>query len=80
VRQFGGMIAVECVKDGDPKSPNGDIAAQILLEARDRGLIMTTAGAYAQCLRCLTPLVISDDMLDEGLAIFADATNAVMKG
>jgi 4-aminobutyrate aminotransferase len=76
VRQVGGMIAVECVKDGDPMKPNGDLAAKIQAEARDRGLIMTTAGAYAQCLRCLVPLTISDKMLDEGLAIFAEATKA----
>lgn len=76
VRQVGGMIAVECVKDGDPMKPNGDLAAKIQAEARDRGLIMTTAGAYAQCLRCLVPLTISDKMLDEGLEIFAAATKA----
>ncbi len=80
VRRVGGMCAVEFVKDGDPKKPNGEIAGKILLEARDRGLIMTTAGAYAQCLRSLVPLVVSDDLLNEGLDIFADATEAVVKG
>jgi len=79
VRQVGGMIAVECVKNGDPFSPDGDLAARIQTEARDRGLILTTAGAYAQCLRCLTPLTIPDKVLDEGLAIFADATVAALK-
>ena len=80
VRRVGGMCAIEFVKDGDPMSPNGEIAGKIQAEARERGLIMTTAGAYAQCLRSLVPLVISDDMLDEGLDIFADATEAVLKG
>ena len=80
VRQIGGMIAVECVKDGDPMKPNGDLAAKIQTEARDRGLIMTTAGAYAQCLRCLVPLTISDAHLDEGLEIFAAATKAALAG
>ncbi len=79
VRQIGGMIAVECVKEGDPGRPNGDLAAKIQTECRDRGLIITTAGAYAQCLRCLTPLTISDRQLDEGLAIFAAATEAAVK-
>jgi len=78
VRQVGGMIAVECVKDGDANKPNGDMASKIQLEARDRGLIMTTAGAYAQCLRCLTPLTITDALLDEGLEIFAEATKAAI--
>ena len=79
VRRVGGMMALEFVKDGDPKQPNGEVAGKILAEARSRGLIMTTAGAYAQCLRSLVPLVISDELLNEGLDIFADATEAVLK-
>lgn len=78
VRQLGGMIAVECVEDGDPMKPNAKLAGDILLAARDRGLIMTTAGSHAQCLRCLTPLTISDETLAEGLEIFADATHAAL--
>lgn len=80
VRQVGGMIAVEFVKDGDAKQANGDLAGAILAEARQRGLIMTTAGAYAQCLRSLVPLVISNELLDEGLDIFDAATEAALKG
>ena len=78
VRQVGGMIAVECVKDGDPHKPWADMASRIQTEARDRGLILTTAGAYAQCLRCLTPLNIPMSVLDEGLSIFAEATKAAI--
>ncbi len=80
VRQVGGMVAVEFVKDGDPKQPNGEMAGKIQLEARERGLILTTAGAYAQCLRSLVPLVISDEMLEEGLDIFDAAVEAAAKG
>ena len=78
IRQIGAMVAVECVKEGDPLKPNGDLAGKIQIEARDRGLILTTAGAYAQCLRCLVPLTISDRLLDEGLALFAEATAAAV--
>lgn len=80
VRRVGGMMALEFVHDGDASKPNGEVAGKILAEARSRGLIMTTAGAYAQCLRSLVPLVISDELLNEGLDIFADATEAVLKG
>lgn len=79
VRRVGGMAAVEMVEDNDPSKPNGKAAAAILLAARERGLIMTTAGAHAQCLRSLVPLTISDSLLDEGLDIFADATQAALK-
>ncbi|MBI1392114.1 MAG: 4-aminobutyrate--2-oxoglutarate transaminase [Alphaproteobacteria bacterium] len=76
VRQVGGMIAVECVEDNDPKRPNAKLSGDILTAARERGLLMTTAGSHAQCLRCLVPLTVSDDVLDEGLEIFAAATRA----
>lgn len=80
VRRVGAMCALEFVHDGDPTKPNGDLAGKILAEARTRGLIMTTAGAYAQCLRSLVPLVVSDELLDEGLDIFAGAAEAAIKG
>ena len=79
IRCMGGMTAVELVHDGDATKPNGALAGKILLEARARGLIMTTAGAYAQCLRSLVPLVASDALIEEGLDIFAEATEAAIK-
>jgi len=78
VRRVGGMAAVEMVEEGDPKRPNARAAGDILAAARERGLIMTTAGSHAQCLRSLVPLTIPDDLLDEGLDIFAEATQAVL--
>ncbi|MEM8935704.1 MAG: 4-aminobutyrate--2-oxoglutarate transaminase [Pseudomonadota bacterium] len=78
VRRIGGMCAIEFVHDNDPGQPNGEAAGAIMLEARDRGLIMTTAGSSAQCLRCLTPLTISDAVLDEGLQIFEESAKAVI--
>ncbi len=79
VRCVGGMTAVELVHDNDPHKPNNELAGKILVEARERGLIMTTAGSHAQCLRSLVPLVISDELLAEGLDIFAEATEAALK-
>ena len=79
IRQVGGMIAVECVHDNDPHRPNPQLAGAIQGKARDLGLIMTTAGSHAQCLRCLTPLTISDSLLKEGLEMFAEATQHAVK-
>ena len=65
---------------GNAKSPNAALAGKILLGARERGLLMTTAGSHAQCLRCLVPLTVSDEILDEGLDIFSEATRAAIAG
>ena len=80
VRRVGGMCALEFVKDGDPKSPNSELAGKVLVEARARGLIMTSAGSHAQCVRSLVPLVVSDAILNEGLDIFDAAVEAALKG
>ncbi len=78
VRQVGGMIAVECVHDDDPARPDAALAGAIQSEARNRGLILTTAGSHAQCLRCLAPLTVSNAVLDEGLDIFDAATASAL--
>ncbi len=80
VRRVGAMAAVELVTNGDPNAPNPDAAAALQLKARDKGLIFLTAGKKGQVIRTHVPLVISDALLDEGLDIFAEATEAVLKG
>ncbi len=78
VRQIGAMVALECVKDGEASKPDGDLAGRMQTEAREQGVITTTAGAYAQCIRFLAPLTISDKTLDEGLARFERAARTTL--
>jgi len=78
VRRLGAMTAIECSKGGDIREPDGELAGRILLEARARGLIMTTAGSHAQALRSLVPLTVSDAVLEEGLDIFDAAAKAAI--
>ena len=79
IRCIGAMTAVEMVEEGDAQKPNPALAAKILEGARERGLLMTSAGSYGQCVRCLAPLTISDAVLEEGFAIFEEATLAALK-
>jgi len=39
----------------------------------EQGLLILTAGTYGNVLRLLPPLVISDDLLDEGLGLLETA-------
>jgi len=78
VRRVGAMAAVEMVQDGDPNKPNGEAAAAIQVRARELGLITLTAGRKAQVIRTHVPLVTPDALVDEGLAIFAQATKDVL--
>jgi 4-aminobutyrate aminotransferase/(S)-3-amino-2-methylpropionate transaminase len=74
IRGLGAMLALEFVSDRATRAP---VPAQAVLDILDRalrrGLIAMRAGLYANCIRLLVPLIISDEQLDEGLDILIDA-------
>ncbi len=80
VRRVGAMAAVELVTNGDADKPNGEACAAILGAAREKGLIMLSAGKKAHVVRTHIPLVASDALIDEGLDIFEAAVSDYMKG
>ena len=69
VRGVGAMIAIEFVKNGDPRQPNSEICPQIVKGCIENGLIVLSAGTYKNVLRILSPLVITDEQLDKGMSI-----------
>lgn len=71
VRGRGAMIAVELVKAGT-SVPDADLAKTVAAAAHQQGLIVLTCGTYGNVLRFLPPLVMPDDLLDEGLTILED--------
>ena len=77
VRGLGSMIAIELFKNGDVHQPDADLAKKLATEAAKRGLILLTCGTYANVVRVLVPLVASDAILDEGLAIMAASFDAL---
>ena len=79
VRRVGAMAAIEFSEDGDRSRPDGAFSGAVLGAARERGLIMTTAGRSQQVLRCLVPLTVSDAILNEGLDIFDAAIEDALK-
>jgi 4-aminobutyrate aminotransferase / (S)-3-amino-2-methylpropionate transaminase / 5-aminovalerate transaminase len=77
VRGLGAMLAIELARDGDPDSST---ATAVVEEARDRGVLLLKAGLYGNCIRVLVPLVISDEEMDEALAVWEDALEAATTG
>ncbi|AQQ52361.1 4-aminobutyrate--2-oxoglutarate transaminase [Planococcus lenghuensis] len=69
VRALGAMAAIEFVKDPETKEPDKELTAAIVQEANKRGVIVMGAGLYGNILRILSPLVITDDQLNEGLDV-----------
>ncbi|PQJ81173.1 aspartate aminotransferase family protein [Polaribacter glomeratus] len=69
VRGIGAMIAIEFVKNGDPRQPDSEICPKIVKGCIENGLIVLSAGTYKNVLRILSPLVITDTELEKGLSI-----------
>ncbi len=73
VRGLGAMVAMELVGDRETRTPAAGAAAQVLAEARARGLLLIKAGLYDNVIRLLMPLVTTDDELAAGLDILEAA-------
>ena len=74
----GAMIALELVQDGSMAKPNAALLKAVLAECHKRGLIILACGMYGNVIRFLPALTISDEQIDEGLGIFAEAFAAVV--
>jgi 4-aminobutyrate aminotransferase/(S)-3-amino-2-methylpropionate transaminase len=72
VRGRGAMIAMELVRPGTLE-PDAAAAAKVAKTCHANGMIVLTCGTYGNVLRLLPPLVIGQALLEEGLAVLADA-------
>jgi len=72
VRGLGAMVAMELVEDGDPARPATRLVAEVLAACEERGLLVLAAGAHANVIRVLAPLVIEGEELERGLDILEE--------
>ena len=72
VRGPGAMIAVEFT-DPITGKPDAGFARETQRRALEGGLLTLTCGTYGNVMRFLFPLTISDETLEEGIAILEDA-------
>lgn len=77
VRGLGPMLAIELVTDHDTREPAATQTSQVTVETLKRGLITIRAGLYSNCVRFLPPLNITNDQIDEGMAVLAEALKVV---
>jgi len=78
VRGMGAMLAIELVKDPTTKEPAADLASAVIEESFRNGLLLIKSGTDGNCIRVLTPLVITDAELDEALGVWEDALAGVI--
>ncbi|MGA3156334.1 MAG: 4-aminobutyrate--2-oxoglutarate transaminase [Steroidobacteraceae bacterium] len=73
VRGLGAMVAMELVHNGRANEPDADLTRALVQAAARRGLVILSCGVYANAIRFLAPLTISDALLSEGLGILEAA-------
>jgi 4-aminobutyrate aminotransferase / (S)-3-amino-2-methylpropionate transaminase / 5-aminovalerate transaminase len=78
VRGLGAMLAIELVQDASTKEPDADRASAVVEHAARNGLLLIKSGVYGNCIRVLTPLVVTDAELDEALEVWEQALEAVL--
>jgi 4-aminobutyrate aminotransferase/(S)-3-amino-2-methylpropionate transaminase len=72
VRGRGAMIAIELAEAGSLE-PAPAVAGQVARACHAAGLVVLTCGTFGNVLRFLPPLVIGEDLLEEGMSILEDA-------
>lgn len=70
VRGAGLFTSVEYVTDLDSKTPNASRAADVIREMRERGVLISSTGTYANSLKVRPPLVIDQKGIDRYLETF----------
>jgi 4-aminobutyrate aminotransferase len=80
VRGQGMILGVELVEDRETKAPETRLPAKIVYRAWQLGLIVYYAGNWGNVLEFTPPLVITDEEIDEGIAILRQAFEDVLAG
>jgi 4-aminobutyrate aminotransferase / (S)-3-amino-2-methylpropionate transaminase / 5-aminovalerate transaminase len=76
IRGRGAMIAIELVKPGTLE-PDAAATAKVAKTCHANGLIVLTCGTFGNVLRFLPPLVIGQNLLNEGMDVLEDAFRAL---
>jgi 4-aminobutyrate aminotransferase/(S)-3-amino-2-methylpropionate transaminase len=72
VRGRGAMQAIELVKAGSDE-PNSEAQAAIIKYCVSKGVLILSAGTYANVIRLLPSLAIDEALLKDGLAVLDEA-------
>ncbi len=76
VRGRGAMIAIEIVRPGTIE-PDAATTAKVASACHQAGLLVLTCGTFGNVLRFLPPLVIGEELLNDGLSVLEDAFAAL---
>lgn len=69
-------MAVELVHPGT-KQPAPEATAAVVAHCHRAGVLALSCGTYGNVVRLLPPLVISDELLNDALDVFAEALGSL---
>jgi 4-aminobutyrate aminotransferase len=77
VRGLGLMTGVE-FRTSD-RQPDRAAAKAVVHDCLERGLLLLTCGPWDNTIRFIPPLVVTEEQVDQGLGIFAEAVKVAIK-
>lgn len=77
VRGLGAMVSLELVRNRTTKEPADRETSEVIKYCYEHGVVMIKAGVLNNIIRFLMPLVITDDELEEGMGVVAEAFRSV---
>ncbi len=78
VRGLGAMLAIELASPDDLR-PDAGAAQAVARTCHANGVIVLTCGTWGNVVRLLPPLVIGDELLEEGLDVLERAVSEVLR-
>ncbi|GAA3527643.1 aspartate aminotransferase family protein [Aeromicrobium flavum] len=79
VRGRGAMQALELVRPGTTE-PDAALAKAVAASCHAQGVIALVCGTFGNVIRLLPPLVIEDELLDDGLDVLVEAISSAAAG
>jgi 4-aminobutyrate aminotransferase/(S)-3-amino-2-methylpropionate transaminase len=76
IRGPGAMVGFDIVKSRGSDEPDPEATKKVVATARENGLILLSCGMFANTIRMLVPLTVSDAVLAEGLGMLESALAA----
>lgn len=76
IRGLGMMIGIELVEDRGSKTPAPDLAARVMVEALQRGVLVLGGGIYGNVLSLSPPFVITDEQLAYAVGVIEEVLSA----
>ena len=76
IRGPGAMIGFDIVASRVGYEPDAEATKRVTQAALAEGLVLLSCGAFANAIRILAPVTISDAVLDEGLSKLQTALKA----